>query len=86
MIAEMKTRYADRYIILDAPPIFAGADVLELMTLTDCIVIVVESNKTPLKEIKEGLKLLPKEKVLGFLMNKHYTANHHYYEYHTRLG
>ncbi|RJQ87136.1 MAG: polysaccharide biosynthesis tyrosine autokinase [Desulfobacteraceae bacterium] len=81
LVAEMKNRYQDRYILLDAPPILAGADALILMPLVDGIVIVVESGKTSLKEIGEGLELLPKEKILGFLMNKHTSANDTYYEY-----
>jgi protein-tyrosine kinase len=81
LIGEMKSRYADRYILLDAPPVLSGADALTLSEVADGIVMVVESGKTPVKEIQEALALLPDEKFLGFVLNKHASANKGYYNY-----
>jgi protein-tyrosine kinase len=81
LIAEMKSRYVDRYILLDAPPVLSGADALTLSELVDGIVMVVESAKTPVKEIQEALALLPAEKFLGFVLNKHRSENKGYYNY-----
>ena len=82
LIDEMKTRYTDRFILIDAPPIVSGADVLTLSSLADGIVMVVEAGRTPLNEIQEALELLPKEKFLGFVLNKHEGQNKKYYYYH----
>jgi protein-tyrosine kinase len=81
LIAEMKSRYADRYILLDAPPILSGADALTISELADGIVMVVESGQTPVKEIQEALALLPNEKFLGFVLNKHTSEKKGYYNY-----
>lgn len=81
LIAEMKARYTDRYLLLDAPPVLSGADALTLSELADGIVMVVESGRTPVKEVQEALALLPEEKFLGFVLNKHTSDNNGYYNY-----
>jgi protein-tyrosine kinase len=81
LVEEMKTRYADRYILLDSAPVLSGADALTLSTLADGIVMVVESGRTPLREIQEALELMPKEKFLGFVLNKHRGEKNGYYPY-----
>jgi protein-tyrosine kinase len=86
LIEEMKTRYTDRYILLDAPPILSGADALALSALADGIVMVVEAGRTPLKLIQEALELMPKEKFLGFVLNKHSGEQNGYYNYYGSYG
>jgi protein-tyrosine kinase len=81
LMAEMKQRYEDRYIIVDSPPLMSGADTLALVPLVDAIVMVVESGGTALKDIQDALELIPKEKFLGFVMNKHTSRNNGYYRY-----
>lgn len=84
LIEEMKTRYNDRYILFDAPPVLSGADALILSSLVDGIVMVVEADKTPLKDIQEALTLMPKEKFLGFVLNKYINERKGYYNYNYR--
>jgi protein-tyrosine kinase len=81
LMAEMKSRYSDRYLIVDAPPILVGADTLTLAPLVDGIVVVIESSGPPLKEIQESLSLIPREKFLGFVLNKHTSRRNGYYQY-----
>jgi non-specific protein-tyrosine kinase len=81
LLAEMKSRYADRYILLDSPPILSGADTLTLAELVDGIVVVVESGKTDMKVLADALALIPKEKIVGFLLNKHASPVSDYYGY-----
>jgi protein-tyrosine kinase len=79
LIEEMKTRYADRYLLLDSAPVLSGADALTLSSLADGIVMVVEAGRTPLGDIQEALDLMPKEKVMGFVLNKHRGKKNGYY-------
>ncbi len=81
LMAELKGRYADRFIIVDAPPILGGADTMVLAQYVDGIVVVVESGKTPLKQIQGAMELVPKEKFLGFVLNKHAEAGAVRYAY-----
>jgi protein-tyrosine kinase len=79
LVEEMKARYTDRYILLDSAPVLSGADAMALSSLADGIVMVVEAGRTPLGEIQEALDLMPKEKFLGFVLNKHRGKKNGYY-------
>jgi protein-tyrosine kinase len=81
LVAEMKIRYLDRYVIFDTPPLLSGADALAFLQLIDGIVLVVEEGKTPIKEVEKALALIPKEKFLGFVLNKACITQKGYYGY-----
>jgi len=70
LITDMKNRYPERYIIFDAPPILTGADVLTLASLVDKVIVVVEAGKTQMDILKKALQFLPKEKILGLVLNR----------------
>lgn len=83
LVVEMKTRYPDRYVIFDAPPVLSAADALAFAPLIDYVVMVVQSGKTSLPDIKKALGVLPQEKILGIVFNRHESSqNNHYYRYH----
>jgi len=81
LVAEMKERYGDRYLIFDMPPLLSGADALTFAQLVDGIVMVVEEGGTPIKEVEKALELIPKEKFLGFVLNKASITKKAYYSY-----
>jgi len=70
LISELRDRYPDRYVFLDAPPVLAGADAMALAPLVDHILYVVRARSTPLPEIRKSLNFLPKEKILGLIFNR----------------
>jgi len=70
LVKELKSRYDDRYVLFDSPPLLVGADALALVPCVDCVVMVVTEGKTSSKDIKKALQILPKEKFLGFVMNR----------------
>lgn len=70
LVSEMKERYPARYIIFDAPPVLTGADVLTLAPLVDQVIMIVQAGKTSMEDINKALQLLPKEKILGFVLNR----------------
>ena len=70
LISDMKRRYTERYLLLDAPPILTGADVLTLAPLVDLVIVVVQAGKTSMDDVKKALRFLPKEKILGFVLNR----------------
>ena len=51
LVVEMKTRYGDRYVIFDVPPVLSGADALTFSQLVDGIIMVVEGAGTD-KEVR----------------------------------
>jgi non-specific protein-tyrosine kinase len=70
LAAEMKARYPERYIFFDVPPVLAGADTLAFAPFMDWIVMVVQADKTPMPEVNRALQMLPREKVLGLILNR----------------
>ena len=81
LVKELKTRYEDRIVLFDAPPVLSGADTLALAPLMDCIIMVVTEGKTSLKDIRQAIDMLPSDKLLGFVMNQQKTNafNGYYY-------
>jgi non-specific protein-tyrosine kinase len=70
LVADMKTRYPDRYVFFDVPPLLTSADSLAFVPLVDYVLIVVQAGKTSLQDVNRALKLLPSEKILGLVMNR----------------
>ncbi|MEA2109170.1 MAG: AAA family ATPase [Pseudomonadota bacterium] len=70
LVREMKTRYADRYLIFDSSPLLTCADALVFSSFIDSIMLVVEMEKSSRGEIKQAMELLQDKPVLGSIMNK----------------
>lgn len=70
-VREMRNRYADRYLFFDVPPILGGADALAFAPAVDGVLLVVGSDGAPEKEVRQSLELIPEEKLLGVVLNKH---------------
>lgn len=79
LVAEMKTRYPDRYVIFDVPPVLSAADALAFSPLIDHVVMVVQAGLTPLPDIKKALEMLPQEKILGIALNRYEAPVKTYY-------
>jgi non-specific protein-tyrosine kinase len=76
LVEDMKTRYPERYIIFDVPPLLAGADALAFVPLVDHVVVVVREGETPAGAINQAMKLIPPEKVLGLVLNGQKNLSH----------
>jgi len=70
LVNEIKHRYDDRYVIFDVPPILVGADAIAFAPLVDGILMVVEEGRTSIKDVQKALDLIPKEKFLGYVLNR----------------
>jgi protein-tyrosine kinase len=70
LVEDLKSRYPNRYIFFDVPPVLTGADAISLAPLVDRILVVVRAERTPMPEVKKALAMLPKEKVLGLVLNR----------------
>ena len=70
LVHEMKTRYDDRYVIFDVPPLLNVADAVAFAPIVDSILLVVEEGRTTNNDIKAALKMIPQDKFLGFAMNR----------------
>jgi non-specific protein-tyrosine kinase len=81
LVKEMKSRYDDRYVLFDVPPLLVGADALALAPYIDCILMVVEEGRTSSKDVQRAVEMLPQDKFLGFVMNRQTSVPAEYYGY-----
>ena len=70
LTTELASRYPDRVIILDSPPLLGVSETQVLASLSGQGVIVVEESKTKTASISEAIKLLDPEMAIGFILNK----------------
>lgn len=70
LASEFATRYKDRIVIFDAPPLLGVNETAVMASMCGQAVIVVEENKTKLAEIEQAVSLLPTDIAVGFLINK----------------
>jgi len=85
LAAEMKTRYPDRYLLFDMPPLLAEADAMAFAPLVDCVLMVVQPT-TSFNDVQRALELVPREKLLGFVLNRVESSNNDYHYYRYRYG
>lgn len=67
---ELSTRYADRIVIFDSPPMLLTSEARVLAELMGQIVLVVEESVTPRPMVKEALGMLQKNEIVGLVLNK----------------
>jgi exopolysaccharide/PEP-CTERM locus tyrosine autokinase len=89
LVQDLKSRYNNRYIILDSSPLLATTEPSVLNEIVDGILLVVKSGGAPRESIQQAMKLLKKEKILGVVMNnvefktqaliRRYFGTHRYY-------
>ncbi len=70
LVNEFATRYHDRIVIFDAPPLLGVNETAVMASMCGQAVIVVEENHTKLSEIEQAVAILPKDIATGFLINK----------------
>ncbi len=62
-------RYFD-YIIIDAPPLGIFTDASLLINLADGAMLVIKANHTKFKDVDRVLDTLPRERMLGTILNE----------------
>ena len=70
LVNEFASRYPDRIVIFDAPPLLGVNETAVMASMCGQAVIVVEENSTKLAEIEQAVALLPKDIATGFIINK----------------
>jgi protein-tyrosine kinase len=69
LVEELKSRYEDRLILFDMPPLFAGDDVIAFLPHVDAVMLVVEDGKVSREQLVHANELLG-EKSIGMVLNK----------------
>jgi len=69
ILSELKSRYPDRYIILDTPPVLPFAESRSLAHLVDGVLFVVMERLASQANVKDALESLKACPVLGLVYN-----------------
>ncbi len=67
---ELSTRYADRIVIFDSPPMLLTSEARVLATLMGQVVLIIEESVTPQPVVKEALSMLKNNEIVGLVLNK----------------
>lgn len=70
LIAEMKDRYPDRYVVFDCPDLLHAPDALVFSSYVDGIVFVVEAGQTSREHVQKAIGLLEGRNIIGVVLNK----------------
>jgi Mrp family chromosome partitioning ATPase len=68
-LSEVRSRYSNRIIIIDAPPILESADTKILAELADYILVVVPYKGITTNVINRTLNTIDKSKIVGMILN-----------------
>lgn len=69
-VSELSSRYDDRVIIFDGPPLLPTPQTQVLAGLVGQVVFVIEAGKTPQMLVGEALEMIPQEKATNLVLNK----------------
>jgi exopolysaccharide/PEP-CTERM locus tyrosine autokinase len=89
LFEELASRYSDRIIVIDSPPLLATPETQVLVGLVGQVVFVIEAGKTPYTIVEDALQLIPKEKAIGVVLNKSDSISNrggYYYNYYAPYG
>ena len=67
---ELSSRYPDRIVIFDSPPLLLTSEARVLASLMGQVVLVVEESKTRQHVVKEAVEMLHDNEIVGIVMNK----------------
>jgi exopolysaccharide/PEP-CTERM locus tyrosine autokinase len=89
IVDELATRYPDRIILLDSPPLLITSEANALASQVGQIALVIEAGKTDQHTLQQALELLDSNKAINAILNKSwhstriaYRGSHYgYYSY-----
>lgn len=70
LIHEMSTRYEDRIIVFDSPPVLATTEAVTLASHMSRIVFVVQAERTRREKVASALELLGGSQPTGIVLNR----------------
>ena len=81
LMAEIKHRYKDRYVIIDTPPLLPFAETRSLARIVDGVVFVIQEGVTPQESVIEAKEVLKGCPILGVVLNASTALNTENFQY-----
>jgi len=79
LVTEMRTRYTNRVILFDLPPVLMADDVIAFSQHIQAALLVVGERHTKLEDVTRSLELLRDTPVIGTVLNQSRTPDMRYY-------
>lgn len=70
LLDELSTRYSDRIVVFDAPPLLPSTESRVLATYMGQVVVVVEADRTPQRSLSQALSTIESCPIVLPLLNK----------------
>lgn len=89
LVGEFATRYSDRVVVFDTPPLLATTTAVALAPLVGQLALVVEAGETRSKVVDDALRTLDRVQITGMILNKSKGStlqNYDYYGYYQYEG
>jgi exopolysaccharide/PEP-CTERM locus tyrosine autokinase len=89
IVRELATRYSDRIILLDSPPLLITSEAQALASQVGQIALVVEAGETTQQSLLQTIEVLDRNKAINCILNKsrhssqfgYYRGDYGYYGY-----
>lgn len=78
LVAELKTRYPERIVLFDLPPIMGADDALAFLPSVDCGLMVVAEGVTRREDLLRCMELVSKSPIVGTVLNRSTTVSSAY--------
>ena len=69
-VKELGSRYDNRIVLFDLPPLLATDDAISFLPLVDCALLVVEEGRTQRADIVRSIELIGAERLIGTVLNR----------------
>jgi Mrp family chromosome partitioning ATPase len=69
LVDSLRSRYPDRYLILDSPSVLGSPDARILSELADMVVLVAGYGKVVPDNVEKAVASFPADKVVGVVFN-----------------
>jgi protein-tyrosine kinase len=70
MVAELRSRYPDRIVVFDLPPVLSADDALSFAPLVECGLVVAAEGYTRRNDLLRTMELLRKTPLVGTVLNR----------------
>ncbi len=70
LVTELRSRYPDRLLVFDLPPVLGADDALAFLPLVECALVVVAEGSTRRDDLLRCMELLRKTPVVGTVLNR----------------
>jgi protein-tyrosine kinase len=70
LVAELRSRYPDRIVLFDLPPVLGADDALAFAPLIECGLVVVSEGSTRREDLLRSMELLRKTPIVGTVLNR----------------